>query len=84
MINSLIQQSEISSSSEVPADFGVDYEGPIAQEEPGTVEVPLTSPPLSEPDLQEFLDIVDTESFFDDFGLQHYISCRQSLLDMIQ
>ena len=84
MINSLIQQTEISSSSEVPADFGIDYEGPIAQEEPGTVEIPSTNPPLSESDLQEFLNIVDTESFFDDFGLQHYISCRQSLLNMIQ
>ena len=84
MINSLIQQAEISSSAEVPDDFGVDYEGPIPQDEPGTVDVPSTDPPLSESDLQEFLSTVDTESFFDDFGLQHYISCRQSLLNMLQ
>ena len=32
MINSLIQQVEISSSIEVPDDFGIDYEGPIPQE----------------------------------------------------
>ena len=73
MINSLIQQAEIFTSAEVPDDFGVDYEGPVPQAEPGTVDVPSTDPPLSESDLQEFLSTVDTESFFDDFGLQHYI-----------
>ena len=57
---------------------------PIAQEEPGTVKIPSTNPTLSETSLQEFLNIVDTASFFDDFSLHRYISCRQSLLNTIQ
>ena len=76
MINSLIREAEISTNSVIPQDFGVDIEGPVA-EEVATVEVPDTIPPLNGEDLQQFLDCIDTESSFEDFGIQHYVECKQ-------
>lgn len=77
MLNSLIQQSDIQSNNGVPSNFGVDYEGPVPDEEIGTVEVPPTDVPLNEDDLQELLDIIDTETFFDDLGIQHFCHCKE-------
>ena len=37
MLNSLIQQSDIRSNNGVPSNFGVDYEGPVPDEEIGTM-----------------------------------------------
>ena len=73
MINSLIREAEIVTSTDIPPDFGVHAEGPIADEEMGTVEIPPTDPPLDEEDLEDFLCHIDTMSPFEDFGLQHYI-----------
>ena len=77
MLNSLIQQSDIQSNNGIPSNFGVDYEGPVPDEEIGTVEVPPTDVPLNEDDLQELLDIIDTETFFDDLGIQHFCHCKE-------
>ena len=71
MLNSLIQQSDIQSNYAILSDFGIDYEGPVLDEEIGTVVVPSTDVPLIEDNLQELLDIIDTETFFDDLGIQH-------------
>ena len=59
MINSLIREAEILTNSDIPQDFGVDIEGPVA-EEVATVEVPDTIPPLDGEDLQQFFDCIDT------------------------
>ena len=77
MLNSLIQQSDIRSNNGVPSNFGVDYEGLVLHEEIGTVEVPPTDVPLNEDDLQELLDIIDTETFFDDLGIQHFVILKK-------
>lgn len=42
MFNSLMQESDIQSSIDMPSDFGIDYEGPVPDEEIGTVEIPET------------------------------------------
>ena len=57
----------------------MDTEGPIADEEMGTVEIPPTDPPLDEEDLEDVLCHIDTKSSFEDFGLQHYIECKELL-----
>lgn len=77
MLNSLIHQSDIQRNDAIPSDFGIDYEGPVPDEETGTVVVPPTDIPLNEDDLQELLDIIDTETFFDDLGIQHFCHCKE-------
>ena len=39
----------------------------------------FTSYPLSTEDLEQFYELVDSESVFDDFGYQHYVECRELL-----
>ena len=56
--------------------------GPVAREEIGTVDVPITSCPLSTEDLEQFYELVDSESVLDDFGYQHYVECRELLHSM--
>ena len=63
--------------------FGVDPEGPVAEEDVGTVQIPETDPPLDEDELQVFLDHVDIVSSFVDFGVQHYINCKQLFQSML-
>ena len=83
MINSLIREADIA-SSDIPAeDFGVNPEGPVAEEDVGTVQIPETDPPLDEDELQFFLDHVDIVSSFVDFGVQHYINCKQLFQSML-
>ena len=80
MLNSLIQESDILSSVDVtPSDFGIDYEGPVPDEEIGTVEDPQTGVPLDEDNLEELLDLIDTNTFFDDLGLQDFCDCKEFL-----
>ena len=79
MFNSLIRESDIQNNVDMPFDFGIDYEGPVPDEEMGTVEIPETVVPLDEDDLQELLDTIDTETFFDDLGMQHFCDCKQVL-----
>jgi len=65
MLNSMIQEQDIPYT--VRSDnYGVDPEGPIAEQDAGTVVVPETFSPLSEDDLQDFLSIFDTDMPFDD------------------
>lgn len=80
MINSILRE-EITSSTDVPSlDFGVDMDGPVPDEDIGTLDVPsITSPLVNEEDLHEFLQFVDLESTFEDFGFQHYVQCRELL-----
>lgn len=81
MMNSMIRESDVTAS--VPPDFGLDVDGPIPDEDPGTIEVPDTLSPLNDEDLQVFLRFVGTDTFFDDFGIQHYIDCKQELSNML-
>ena len=77
MMNSFIREREAHRYEEVPEDYGIDFDGPVPEEEIGTIEVPQTTSNLHEEDLEMFLSNVDTTSLFDDFGYQHYIHCRQ-------
>ena len=55
------QYDQIKKLLDVPVEeWGIDYEGPIREDLIGTVEVPETSCPLNEQDLQQFLDVIDT------------------------
>lgn len=85
MTNSMIREADISTNTDIPAeDFGVDLEGPVAEEDVGTVEIPETDPPLDEEELQFFfVDHVDIVSSFEDFGVQHYINCKRLLQSML-
>ena len=83
MLNSLIRESDVYAQDVVASDFGVDYKGPAADEEIGTVQVPTTSVPLDDDNLQELLYIIDTETFFDDLGLQHFHSCKEVLQSLL-
>ena len=81
MLNSMIQDGDISDTM-CADDYGIDPEGPIAEEDAGTVVIPETLSPLSEDDLQDFLSTVDTDMPFDDLGVQHYTDCKQHILNM--
>ena len=85
MINNMIKDNEILASSDPPPpDFGVDPDGPAPDEEFGTVEMPVTACMLNEDDLQHFIDAVDTESFFEDMGIQHFIFCKTLLESLLE
>ena len=81
MINSLVRESEVIVS--VPEDYGIDFSGPIPEEEVGTIEIPETLPPINDTSLREFLGFIDTDRFFEDHAVQHYIDCKQHLLNML-
>lgn len=74
IMNSFIRESE-AHYDKVPEDYGIDFDGPVPEEEIGTIEVPQTTSNLDEEDLEMFVSNVDTTSLFDDFGYQHYIHC---------
>lgn len=85
MVNSLIRESDISTNVNIPVlEFGVDYEGPIADEEIATVEIPITLSPLTGDLLDVFLNNVDTITCFYDLGFQHFIDCKSLLNDLLQ
>ena len=80
MINSILREEEITSSRDVSSlDFGVDMDGPVPDDDIGTLDVPAIASPLNAQDLQEFLQSVDSHSTFEDFGFQHYAQCRELL-----
>lgn len=81
MLNSMIQEEDISDTV-CSDDYGIDPEAPIAEEDAGTVVIPETLSPLSEDDLQDFLSTVDTDTPYDDLGVQHYMDCKQRILNM--
>ena len=62
MINSLVRESEVVTN--VLKDYGIDFSGPIPEEEVGTVEIPETLPPVNDVHLREFLQFIDTDTFF--------------------
>ena len=77
----MIREADIEETLDVPVEeWGVDYEGPIPEDLISTVEVPETSCPLNEHDLQQFLDAIDTDTRFEDLGIEHYVHCKESLL----
>ena len=79
MINSMIKESEINQNESLPSDYGVDYEGPLPDNEIGTVCIPETVCPLDEDDIDQFMGQVDTTSYFDDLGVQYFLQCKQVL-----
>ena len=81
MINSLVHESEVIVS--VPEDYGIDFSGPIPEEEVGTIEIPETLPPINDTSLREFLGFIDTDTFYEDRAVQYYIHCKHHLLNML-
>ena len=81
MINCLVRESE--EVTNVPEDYGIDFSGPIPKEEVGIAEIPETLPPVNDIHLREFLQLIDTDTFFKDYAIQHYIDCKQHLLNML-
>lgn len=55
----------------------MDSEGPLPDEQCETIEVPETLSPIDDVSLQEFLDFVDTETQFDDYGFQYFADCKE-------
>ena len=55
----------------------------MPEEEVETIEMPPVPPFLNDADLQEFFAFVNTESSFDDLGLQHFIDCKQLFQNII-
>ena len=59
MLNSMIREDDALDT--VSADYGIDPEGPIPEEDTVTVIIPETLPPVSDDDLQDFLSTVDKD-----------------------
>ena len=67
-VNSVIQ-SDLNDTS-CP---GEDPTGPLPDEELATVVVPETVHPLSDAHLTTFMDKVNSEATFEDFGVSHFV-----------
>ena len=84
MMNSMIREEDIAENLDVSTDeWGIDYDGPVPEELFGTVEVPETECPLEEHNMQQFLDVVDTESTLEDLGVEHYVFCKRFIQSML-
>ena len=85
MISSRIREGDmLNDCLDIPVDtFGIDPYGPFSEEETGTRVVPRIPSPLNEDDLSTFLQNIDTLSSFEDFGLHHYLECKQILNDLL-
>lgn len=71
----------------VPPDFGVDFGGPLPEEDVGTVDVPETVSPLDDQELQQFLSVANSLSQLscDDIQVNtsHYLCCKELLHNML-
>ena len=65
-------------------DYGVDPTGPLPDEELATVVVPETVHPLSDAQLTTFMDKVNSEATFEDFGVSHFVECKATFQSMIE
>ena len=74
ILNSMIQEENILDA--VDSDYGIDPEGPIVEDDTGTVTIPETVAPISDDDLEGFLSMIDTDTPFDDLAVQHYMYCK--------
>jgi hypothetical protein len=86
MINSMIREADLLEALDVPVEeWGIDYEGPIPIPEDliGTVEVTETLCPLNEHDLQQFKEAIDTDTRFEDLGIEHYMHCKELLESLL-
>ena len=66
MINNMIKECDISGESPEapPPNYGVDYGGPLPDDQLGTVNIPETLCPLEDEEIDQFIDHVDTTSNF--------------------
>ncbi len=84
MIISMIREADLLEALDVPVEErGIDYEGPIPEDLIGTVEVPETLCPLNEHDLQQFKEAIDTDTRFEDLGIEHYMHCKELLESLL-
>jgi len=80
MLNSMIREEHILDT--VESDYGIDPDGPIAEDDVGTVTIPETVAPISDDNLEDFLSMIDTDTPFDDLAVQHYVYCKQLISSM--
>ena len=83
-VNSILQFDENHEvNAEAPQsiidEYGIDYYGPSAEEDLYTIDVPETLVPLQGQQLDEFMDSVDIDTAFDDYGIEHYVGLRNLL-----
>ena len=87
MINNMIKECEFNQTSETsvpPLDYGIDYGGPLPEDQAGTMCIPETLCPIHDDDLDHFMDQVDTTSYFEDSGIQHFIECKHLLCTLVE
>ena len=74
-LNSIIQASDEPDS--VPPDF----DGPIPEEDVGSVVVPETVSPLDEEEIREFISVASPDNAFTsiDEGVSHFVHCKSIL-----
>ena len=74
-VNSVIQ-SDLNDTSCPGEDYGVDPTGRLSDEELATVVIPKAVHPLSDAQLSTFMDKVNSESTFEDFGVSLFVECK--------
>lgn len=80
-INSLMRdQHDIDVDAAI---YGVDPTGPFPDEDLITVEVPETLCPLEADQLTAFLELIDTQSVFENRGITYYIQSKRQALRML-
>ena len=62
-------------------DFGIDWDSPVAEEEPNIIDVPMTQCPVNDGDFQLLGRDVNPDNDSDHYGIELYIACREFVLD---
>lgn len=69
---------------EVTQDFGIDLDGPLPEQEIGSVEVPDTVCPLNDDELSGFMALAGSITFHTFDGcISHYTQCKDTLNNLI-
>ena len=80
MVNSLVRESKVKVN--LPENYEIVVNGPIPEEEIGTIEIPETLPPINDISLWRFLGFID-RYIFEYHAVQHYIDGKQHRFSQI-
>ena len=81
-MNSILRH--VDEPDEIGHDFGIDFNGPLPEDEVGSVIVPDTVCPLSDEQLYEFMSLASSITFHTFDGcISHYLQCKDTLSNML-
>ena len=61
--------------------YGIDWDGPVAEEELSIIDVPVAQCPISDGDFQLLQRVINPDNDSDHYGIELYLACREFVLD---